>query len=231
MSNFDEVFDRIKLATNTKTQVELAEVLGIRQSSISDAKRRNSVPADWYMKLFEKFGLNPDWLKKEAGPVYLRTEQGYQPTDVLTGGYMLESPALYGAPEAKNTVVTVYSMHGAGMSEAPSEPEVIGKLSVPQSFFAQGIQVFKVDTAGMEPLVCKGAYIGIDTSQQNVVSGEIFAVHIPFEGISLKRVFLDGDNQRLVLKAENQKHPDQYIPLDKHRDRIIGSLAWLMQQF
>ncbi|MBQ4132533.1 MAG: helix-turn-helix domain-containing protein [Desulfovibrionaceae bacterium] len=232
MSAFDEVFDRIKLATNTKTQVELAEVLGIRQSSISDAKRRNSVPADWYMKLFEKFGLNPDWLKKEAGPVYLRTEQGYQPTNVGSGsGYLLESPGLYGAPEAKSTVVTVYSMHGANMTEAPGEPDVIGKLSIPQSFFAPGIQVFKVDTAGMEPLVCKGAYIGIDTNQKNVVSGEIFAVHIPFEGISLKRVFLDGDNQRLVLKAENQKHPDQYISLDKHKDRIVGNLTWVMQEF
>ena len=231
MSIFDEVFDRIKLATNTKTQVELAEVLGIRQSSISDAKRRNSVPADWYMKLFEKFGLNPDWLKKEAGPVYLRTEQGYQPTDVLSGGYLLESPALYGAPEAKSTVVTVYSMHGADMGDEPCDPEVIGKLSIPQSFFASGIQVFKVDTAGMEPLVYKGAYVGIDTGQQNIVSGEIFAIHIPFEGISLKRVFLAGDNQRLVLKAENQKHPDQYVSLDKHKDRVIGSLAWVMQEF
>lgn len=231
MSIFDEVFDRIKLATNTKTQVELAEVLGIRQSSISDAKRRNSVPADWYMKLFEKFGLNPDWLKKEAGPVYLRTEQGYQPTDIPAGGYLQESPALYGAPEAKSTVVTVYSMHGSNMTEEPVEPEGVSKLSIPQSFFAPGIQVFKVDTAGMEPLVYKGAYVGIDTSQTNIVSGEIFAVHIPFEGISLKRVFLDGDNQRLVLKAENQKHPDQYVPLDKHKDRIIGSLAWVMQEF
>ena len=229
MHTFDEVFDRIKIATNTKTQVELAEVLGICQSSISDAKRRNSVPADWYIKLFEKFGLNPDWLKKEAGPVYLRTEQGYQPTDVPSGGYLLESPALYGAPEAKGTVVTVYSMHSSGISDTPKEPEGIGKLSIPQSFFVPGIQVFKVETSGMEPLVCKGAFVGIDTTQKNIVSGEIYAVHIPFEGISLKRVFLDGDNQRLVLRAENKLHPDQYVPLDKHFDRVIGSIAWVMQ--
>lgn len=231
MSSFDEVFDRIKLATNTKTQVELAEVLGIRQSSISDAKRRNSVPADWYMKLFEKFGLNPDWLKKEAGPVYLRTEQGYQPTDIPAGGYLLESPALYGTPEAKSTVVTVYSMHSSNMSNTPQDPEGIGKLSVPQSFFAPSVQVFKVETSSMEPIVCKGAYVGIDTSQKNIVSGEIYAVHIPFEGISLKRVFLDGDNQRLVLRAENKLHPDQFMPLEKHANRIVGSIAWVLQEF
>ena len=61
-SLFQEVYDRIRFATNARTQVELAEVLEIRQSSISDAKRRDSIPADWYMKLFEKYGLNPDWL-------------------------------------------------------------------------------------------------------------------------------------------------------------------------
>lgn len=65
---FTEIYERIKLATNCRTQVELAELLNIRQSSISDAKRRDSVPGDWYMKLFEHFGLNPDWLKYGVGP-------------------------------------------------------------------------------------------------------------------------------------------------------------------
>ena len=46
MPAFAEIYERIKLATNSRTQVELAEVLDIRQSSISDAKRRNSVPGD-----------------------------------------------------------------------------------------------------------------------------------------------------------------------------------------
>ena len=76
---FTEIYERIKLATNCRTQVELAELLNIRQTSISDAKRRDSVPGDWYMKLFERFGLNPDWLKYGVGPLYLRTEKGYCP--------------------------------------------------------------------------------------------------------------------------------------------------------
>ena len=78
---FTEIYERIKLATNCRTQVELAELLNIRQSSISDAKRRDSVPGDWYMKLFERFGLNPDWLKYGVGPLYLRTDKGYCPQE------------------------------------------------------------------------------------------------------------------------------------------------------
>lgn len=78
---FTEIYERIKLAANCRTQVELAELLNIRQSSISDAKLRDSVPGDWYMKLFERFGLNPDWLKYGVGPLYLRTEKGYCPQE------------------------------------------------------------------------------------------------------------------------------------------------------
>ena len=35
MSYFDEVYDRIKFGTNARTQVELAEMLDCRISSIS----------------------------------------------------------------------------------------------------------------------------------------------------------------------------------------------------
>ena len=38
MTFFQEVYDRIRCATNARTQTELAAVLEIRQSSISDAK-------------------------------------------------------------------------------------------------------------------------------------------------------------------------------------------------
>ena len=75
MTFFQEVYDRIRCATNARTQTELAAVLEIRQSSISDAKRRNSIPSDWYMKLFEKFGLNPDWIKSGTGPMFLKIDR------------------------------------------------------------------------------------------------------------------------------------------------------------
>ena len=78
---YNETIERIKAVTHTRTQTALAEILEIRQSSISDAKRRQSVPGAWYMTLFEKLGVNPDWLKSGIGPVYLRTEVGYIPGD------------------------------------------------------------------------------------------------------------------------------------------------------
>ena len=106
MSDFAEIYERIKMGTNRRTQVELACVLGIRQSSISDAKRRNSVPGDWFMKLFEKFGLSPDWLKYGVGPMYLRTEQGYIPADSPIS--IAESAAFDGEDMTHGVIHAVY---------------------------------------------------------------------------------------------------------------------------
>lgn len=60
--DFESSMKRILSETGLKTQVQLASLLGIRQSSISDAKRRGSIPADWLLKLFFTRNLNPDYL-------------------------------------------------------------------------------------------------------------------------------------------------------------------------
>jgi len=65
---FDAIYTRICGELGIRTQVELAAALGIRQSSISDAKRRGAIPADWQLTLLETFGLNPTWLRTGQGP-------------------------------------------------------------------------------------------------------------------------------------------------------------------
>ena len=62
--SYPDVIKRIQAATHTRSQTELASLLEISQSSVAEAKRRQAIPVDWYLKLFEKLGVNPDWLKK-----------------------------------------------------------------------------------------------------------------------------------------------------------------------
>lgn len=228
MVNFDEVFERIKFATKTRTQVELAEVLEIRQSSISDAKRRNSVPSDWYMKLFEQFGLNPDWLKKGSGPMYLRTDQGYVPVDAPTVGLVAEDAGRYGGPDAKSMVVPVYSAQTA--PEGEQSGVVLGRLNIPQSFACPGVHVIRMDAASMEPLITKGAYVGLDTAQRLVASGELYGVRLPYEGLVIKRCFVDAQNSRLLLRSENPAHPEVTLPLAGHEELIAGRVVWVLQR-
>lgn len=71
---FEERLERIfQVLTDSghisrKTQVELANALNIRQSSISDAKRRCSIPAEWMLKLVRLVGVSPEWIE-EGGDV------------------------------------------------------------------------------------------------------------------------------------------------------------------
>ncbi len=85
-SDFDSQYRRLLEATGCRTQVELAEILGIRQSSISDAKRRNTIPSDWLVKVFEKKRINPDWIRMGAGSRWLQASSaaGEMPPTVTT---------------------------------------------------------------------------------------------------------------------------------------------------
>jgi hypothetical protein len=54
--------ERIREVFCVRTQVEIAERLGVRQSSVSDAKRRSSIPGDWLLTIWRATGVSPDWI-------------------------------------------------------------------------------------------------------------------------------------------------------------------------
>ncbi|WP_243368338.1 LexA family transcriptional regulator [Fundidesulfovibrio soli] len=70
-SEFTLGFERIAQALNLSSQSDLATTLDIRQSSISDAKRRGVIPGEWALKLYRCFGLNPRWVYDGLPPVFL----------------------------------------------------------------------------------------------------------------------------------------------------------------
>lgn len=79
MPDFQSAYDRIREATGLRTQGEVAAELGIRQSSISDAKRRNSLPDQWLLTLLDKHALNPAWIRSGEGPHHLIGSDGQPP--------------------------------------------------------------------------------------------------------------------------------------------------------
>ncbi|MDD3682900.1 LexA family transcriptional regulator [Desulfovibrio desulfuricans] len=229
MPGFAEIYERIKLATNSRTQVELAEVLDIRQSSISDAKRRNSVPGDWFMKLFEKFGLNPDWLKQGVGPMYLRTEQGYVPEDAPAS--LAETAAHYGDAMARGGIHSVYDAKCVYTDDAPRPALALaGKISLPLSLTRDGLQVLRVRGANMAPLISEGAHVGVDTMDTDVVSGRIYAIFAPNEGVVLRRVFLNSTQDGYVLRSEAASFPETQLAAGLLAKRMLGRVAWVLQE-
>lgn len=67
-SDFDSQYRRVFEAAGCRTQIQLAAMFEIKQSSVSDAKRRQSVPAEWLLKLLLRKGISPAWIIHGQGP-------------------------------------------------------------------------------------------------------------------------------------------------------------------
>jgi len=220
ISSFDLFLDRVRKATGVKTQVELGKVLGIRQSSISDAKRRGSVPSDWLMKLFKTYGLNPDWLLEGASPVYLKP--GTAPVDGLTDELGASQPS-------SSRLVGVSSMLGREDEDGAWQPDWLFHMEIPAMFHRSTVHVIQVDSVDMAPLILKGAFVGIDTARRNIVDGEVYAVHVPREGLIIKRVFHDMHSASYRLASMDPNFAETVLSQSLKEQRCVGRLTWVMQ--
>lgn len=208
---FDDIFQRFLQVTGTGTQQELADVLGIKQSTISESKKRNTVPPGWFLTLFEKRGVNPDWLKQGKGPMLLRTEEG-----------RYVEPGIPASPLMQGVSRPYYNSHEMGGEEwTPS-----GCIVVPEPFAGRSIRIVRITGDGFAPAVRKGAFVGVDVADARPSSGDIFAVCMPLEGVVLKRLFCDGET--LVLRADHPQHPDMRLPREE-AGRLVGKAVWVFQ--
>ncbi|WP_320173597.1 S24 family peptidase [Maridesulfovibrio sp.] len=223
---FDESLERIKKATGTRTQVQLAEILNIRQSSISDAKRRSSIPAEWFIKLYRTHGLNPEWLSDGIEPVYLKPGKGKIAADQI----LSETTAQYGQVQSRGRIVPVSSMAGEDVGAEVWRPQQVSELSIPETYYRSSLVVLKAEGSSMEPSVRRDAFVGVDDSQKRLMAGDIYAIHVPHQGVVIRRVFFDPENSRFILRPDDSQHPEQYIPVENHEKHVVGRVVWVMQE-
>lgn len=226
--SYEQILQRIHAVAHTRTQAELAALLEIKQSSISDSKKRQSIPGDWYIKLFEKIGVNPDWLKQGNGPIYLRTESGYVPSD--GEGVSINPDFVVNSPRCEK-LTTVYSMRGDYTKEPFSVTSLqpVGKITIPKNYAGNGIIVLEVDNDAASPTIRRGSHVGVNTVAKYPVSGVLFAVLIPYEGVVLRKLFWKQDENCFILRAENPEHPEMQIQVEQIK-YILGRLVWVMQE-
>ena len=72
---FTDQMERIKFVTGKRTQTELADFFGIKQSSISSAVQRGKIPQSWLVILMRVKNVHPEWVLTGDGPCYIPTER------------------------------------------------------------------------------------------------------------------------------------------------------------
>ena len=143
--------------------------------------------------------------------------------------YVSEPAGGYSRSSARSRVINVSSMAGADNNATGWQPDFVAQLAVPETFYRPTILAIKVEGSGMEPMIRRGAYVGLDTEQRRVLSGEIYGVYVPHEGLSLKRIFFDAENNRFVLRSENPSHPEQYLAPELKDEQLVGRIVWVLQ--
>lgn len=220
---YKAILKRIRLVTNTKTQRQLGNELGFRQSTIAESERRRAIPSEWFIRLFEKRGVNPDWLKTGCGPVYLRTESGYGPS---VDSADLENPQPTD-PRHTCRLVTVYGQHchAAGSSDTP-ELEAVSKVMLPALYLTPTILPFRLDTETAADFGGTSGYAGADTAENRPRNGDLFALFLPPDRIILRRVIFSGDYADFLLYPNKAAEPDFCIPASECLPRLIGRICW-----
>jgi phage repressor protein C with HTH and peptisase S24 domain len=197
-----ERLTRYRLSQGYKTAKEFAQYLGITPNQISEIDKKGKA-ATLLHALQLKTNINLNWLETGEGPMFDHPST-LELVKKLRGGDPLRRGSDYDIQPTSNsfTMVKVYDRICCGDGVEPGGYEEIGVVYVPIKYGKPHIIMVRARGRSMEPAIKEGGYVGIDTSDREVVSGEMYAVCSQLEGAVVKRLVVKGDCLELV--SENK---------------------------
>jgi phage repressor protein C with HTH and peptisase S24 domain len=212
-SRFESFLKRVFEATGIMSQTELASVLKINRSAITQARKKNSIPDKWILQLYKTFGLNPDWVETGSGPTFIKKSAS-------------DDSIFNNIPKVKARLSA-----GGGSFEVGSEIE--GYYAFRKDWLTtKGNQnkMVLMDIFGnsMEPEMKDGDTILIDESQKDILAGAIYAIGVD-DTIMVKR--LEKHPNKLVLLSDNKDYSPIYLQGNEiNSARIIGKVIWICRE-
>jgi phage repressor protein C with HTH and peptisase S24 domain len=209
---FDLFIRRAFEALNISSQNKLAILIGINRAGITQAKNKGTVPDNWILDLYRKYGINPDWIETGKGKMFIAERDG--------SGVV---PEYRSAPHVK-----------ARLCAGDGSFEVDENINDYWMFRADWLNskgsashMILVDIYGtsMEPELKHGDTVMIDTSQKDILAGSIYAVGID-DTIMVKRI--EKHPGKLVLRSDNKDYEPVYLRRNEMDGfRIIGKIVWI----
>jgi len=212
-TRFESFLKRVFEATGITSQTELASVLKINRSAITQARKKNSIPDKWILQLYKTFGLNPDWVETGSGPTFIKKS-------------VSNDSIFKNIPKVKARLSA-----GGGSFEVGSEVE--GYYAFRKDWLTtkgNRNKMVLMDIFGnsMEPEMKDGDTILIDESQKDILAGAIYAVGID-DTIMVKRV--EKHPNKLVLLSDNKDYSPIYLQDNEINSvRIIGKVIWISRE-
>ncbi|BBO70009.1 transcriptional regulator [Desulfosarcina alkanivorans] len=211
--NFQIFFDRAAGALGIRSLSELAAILNVNRSSITQARKKNSVPANWLLELFRSHGLNPDWLEGGSGPQWLKSGDAFKNDFFPVPKVRARLCAGAGSFETEARIEDYYSFQTQWLQNKGVKDRMV---------------LMDVSGNSMAPEIKDGDTVLIDQSQTDIFAGMVYAVGVE-DTIMVKR--LEKHPRKLVLLSDNKAYTPIFLADDEmDRVRIIGKVLWICRE-
>ncbi len=220
MKTVNEILDEIKRLKKLKTDTSLAILFNVKPNTVSNWRKRNTIPYEQVITICEKENIDIRTI--------LLGKNGDKSTHFdphITNTY---SPEYRLHKEIAS--VDVYPSNGMETLRDLLSSKPIENILIPAYLINDSIITIKVKSSSMEPTIMENAYIGVDRVDRELISGKLYAVFIPREGVVVKRLYFDIG--RIILRSDNMLFPELSVPFEDipAEDFILGRVQWVIQR-
>lgn len=131
-----------------------------------------------------------------------------------------------------SVTIHVYALAGAGPAFDLEENDPLATIRVPLEYAMQCDSALLVKGDSMAWTIKSGGVVGVIRRNFDFVSGEVYAVRLPYEGLSIKRVIVDAASGEYIIRSDNpdkEKYPDRRLSITEYADIILGRVVWVWQ--
>jgi phage repressor protein C with HTH and peptisase S24 domain len=212
-AGFESFLQRVFQATGLTSQTELASVLKLNRSAITQARKKNSIPDKWILQLYKTYGLNPDWVETGSGQTFIKKSASSDSIFKNIPKVRARLSAGGGSFEVGSEIEGYYAFRRDWLTTKGNRNKMV---------------LMDIFGNSMEPEMKDGDTILIDESQKDILAGAIYAVGID-DTIMVKRV--EKHPNKLVLLSDNKDYSAIYLQGNELNSvRIIGKVIWISRE-
>ncbi len=212
-SFFNTFFTRVSESIGIRTMTDMAHVLGVNRSAVTQARKKDSVPATWLLTLYKSHGLNPEWLESGKAPRRLKPSESDRSDYHHVPKVQARLCAGGGSFEVDSNISGYYAFKKDWLRSRGSADRMV---------------LMDVFGNSMTPEIKDGDAVLIDQSQSDIIAGAIYAVGID-ETIMVKR--LEKHPGKLVLLSDNREYAPIFLSEGEIESvRIIGKVLWICRE-
>lgn len=220
MSDFSERIKELRTALDI-TQSELGQIINKSENTIYNWEAGKSEPyKSFYKVIAEHTGADEKWLRTGAGAMF-----NTDPPNVISKIHHLPSLRTY---EGRQDHLTVWGITGAGDTYEPGV-DPIELLRFERFFEFKTKDCFRVKGDSMFDKLRDGGLIGVDFKDKRIVTGKLYVLSIPHEGLTVKELHVETGSVK--IHAYNPRIKDYYLEHGEiDENLIVGRVVWWINE-